>query len=65
MLYSQVKPALHVTLWHKDQPGAAATQRDVLLACAGQQVQLQLLAFDVSPEVTAAQVGFGQKRAPA
>jgi hypothetical protein len=53
----QVKSGLHVTLWHRHNPAASAELRDVLLASAGQEVQLQLLAVDASPEVTAAQVG--------
>jgi hypothetical protein len=52
----QVKSGLHVTLWHRDNAVASAELRDALLACAGQEVQLQLLAVDTSPEVTAAQV---------
>ncbi|KAF6265093.1 hypothetical protein COO60DRAFT_1697947 [Scenedesmus sp. NREL 46B-D3] len=52
----KVKSGLHVTLWHRDDAAAAAAVRDALLACAGQEVQLQLLAVDTSPEVTAAQV---------
>lgn len=56
---------LHVTLWHRDHqvvPEAAAAaaelvqQRDALLAVAGHEVQLQLVALDISPEVTAAHV---------
>jgi hypothetical protein len=50
-----------VTLWHRNDPTAAVELHDRLMACAGQEVQLQLLAVDISPELTAAQVREGCK----
>lgn len=51
-----VQSELHVTLWHSNNTGGQAAQREALMTTAGQEVQLRIVAIDCSPEVTAAQV---------
>lgn len=62
-----LKPEMHVTLWHADDPvlGPNLGLRDALLAAVGSEVAFEVVAVDSSPEVTAAQVGVKEGRAVA